>query len=134
MIAEIVPEEMEEMDYLKYKTEILFQIGLTDRDMVESYLEEKCANATSETNKRIKIDNAARKLMDDFYDGDRTYVKGVDHAVHCHKILKRSYPKMETLYEDVIIRTVGRAGLDALKKANLIETCGGFNGRKLYAI
>lgn len=130
----IASEELIEMNYLQYKTEILFQIGLTDRGMVESYLEEKCANATSEANKRIKIDNAARKLMDDFYEGDRTYVKGVDHAVHCHNILKRNYPKTETLYEDVIIRTVGRAGLNALREACLIEACSAFNGRTLYAI
>lgn len=134
MVEAMPSEEQQEMNYIQYKTEILFHMGLTDRDMVADYLEEKCANATSETNKRIKIDNAARKLMDDFFDGDRTFVKGVDHAKHCYNIIKRNFPKMETLYEDVIIRTVGRSGLDALREAHLIETCGAFNGRKLYAI
>ena len=134
MREDIVQEEQQEMNYVKYKTEILYQIGLTDKALVKEYLEEKCANATSETNKRIKIDNAARQLMDDFYNGDRTYVKGVDNAMHCYKIIKRRYPKMETLYEDVIVKTVGQNGLNALRKAHLIETCACFNGRKLYAI
>ena len=48
--------------------------------------------------------------------------------------LKRFYPGMETLYEDVIVSTIGREGLYTLLQHHLIETCGNFNGRKLYAI
>lgn len=48
--------------------------------------------------------------------------------------LKRFYPGMETLYENVIVSTIGREGLYTLLQHHLIETCGNFNGRKLYAI
>ena len=48
--------------------------------------------------------------------------------------LKRKYPGMETLYEDVIIDAIGQEGLYALRQYHLIETCGNFEGRKLYAI
>lgn len=48
--------------------------------------------------------------------------------------LKRFYPGMETLYKDVIVSTIGREGLYTLLQHHLIETCGNFNGRKLYAI
>lgn len=48
--------------------------------------------------------------------------------------LKEMYPKMETLYEDVIVSAIGEEGLYALRQHHLIETCGNFNGRKLYAI
>lgn len=48
--------------------------------------------------------------------------------------LKRMYPTMETLYEDLIISEVGIKGLYMLRMYHLIETCGTFNGRKLYAI
>lgn len=48
--------------------------------------------------------------------------------------LKGMYPKMETLYEDVIVSAIGQEGLYTLYKYNLIEACAMFNGRKLYAI
>ena len=48
--------------------------------------------------------------------------------------LRGMYPNMETLYEDTIISAVGEEGLYNLRKHHLIETCGMFNGRKLYAI
>lgn len=48
--------------------------------------------------------------------------------------LKGMFPTMETLYEDVIVSSVGEEGLYNLRKHHMIETCGMFNGRKLYAI
>lgn len=48
--------------------------------------------------------------------------------------LRGMFPDMETLYEDVIINSVGEEALYNLRKWHLIETCGMFNGRKLYAI
>lgn len=134
MATEIILEEVEEMNYLEYKTEILFQLGLTNKAKVQSYLEEKCANAATEIKKRIQIDNAARKLVDEFYDGSREFVEGVELAEYYQRIIKRNYPMVEALYEDVIIKLVGTNGLNALKEANLIEVCGGYCGRKLYAI
>lgn len=130
----LVSEEVEEMNYLEYKTEVLFELGLTNKGKVKSYLEEKCANAQTELKKRIQIDNAARKLVDDFYDGSRDFVKGIELADYYHRIIKRNYPNVEALYEDVIHKLVGTNGLNALKEANLIEVCGGYCGRKLYAI
>lgn len=73
-MKDIAVEEVHKMDYLDYKAKLLHQIGLTDLDKVKKHLVEKCANSTSELNKRIKIDNAARQIMMDYYDGDRTYV------------------------------------------------------------
>lgn len=48
--------------------------------------------------------------------------------------LKGMFPTMETLYEDVIVSSVGEEGLYNLRKWHLVETCGMFEGRKLYAI
>ena len=48
--------------------------------------------------------------------------------------LKGMHPKTETLYEDVIVSAIGEEGLYALRQYHLIETCGNFDGRKLYAI
>lgn len=48
--------------------------------------------------------------------------------------LKGMYPNMETLYEDIIISAIGEEWLYALRQYHMIETCGNFEGRKLYAI
>ena len=48
--------------------------------------------------------------------------------------LKGMFSEMETLYEDVIVSAIGEEGLYALRQYHLIETCGNFDGRKLYAI
>lgn len=61
-------------------------------------------------------------------------LKTKDEARETLEALKRFYPGMETLYEDVIISAIGNEGLYTLLKHHLIETCGNFNGRKLYAI
>ena len=74
MYDNIPMEEVEKMNYLDYKAKILYQIGLTDIDSVKAYLEEKSIDAPTELNKRVKIDNAARQIMMDYYDGDRTFI------------------------------------------------------------
>lgn len=61
-------------------------------------------------------------------------LKTEDEAKETLEALKRKYPGMETLYEDVIISAIGEEGLYALRQYHLIETCGNFEGRKLYAI
>ena len=73
-MKEIAIEEVREMNYLEYKVQLLCQLGLTDTDKVKHHLAERCANAQTESKKRIQIDNAARKIMMDYYDGDRTFV------------------------------------------------------------
>ena len=61
-------------------------------------------------------------------------LKTEDEARETLEALKRFYPGMETLYEDVIVSAIGEEGLYALRQYHLIETCGNFDGRKLYAI
>ena len=61
-------------------------------------------------------------------------LKTKDEARETLEALKRFYPVAETLYEDVIVSIIGIEGLYTLIQHHLIETCGNFNGRKLYAI
>lgn len=63
-----------------------------------------------------------------------TILKTKDEARETLETLKRFYPVAETLYEDVIVSIIGIEGLYTLIQHHLIETCGNFNGRKLYAI
>lgn len=61
-------------------------------------------------------------------------LKTENQAKEILRNLKGMYPNMETLYEDVIVSAIGLEGLYALRQHRLIETCGNFGGRKLYAI
>lgn len=61
-------------------------------------------------------------------------LKTEDEARETLEALKRKYPGMDTLYDDVIISAIGEEGLYTLRTHHLIETCGNFDGRKLYAI
>lgn len=61
-------------------------------------------------------------------------LKTKDEARETLEALKRKYPEMETLYEDIILSAIGQEGLYTLRQYHLIETCGNFDGRKLYAI
>ena len=134
MDYDIVPEELPDMNYLDYKAKLLYQIGLTDIDGVKEYLASKCANAPTESKKRIQIDNAARQIMMEYYDGDRSFIFTRGKAYQCYRELKKQYPHAETLYEEHIVNVVGNHGLHLLKKANLIEACALFGEHKLYAI
>ena len=51
-----------------------------------------------------------------------------------YNIVKMETKGMDTIYEDFIKYLVGVVGFDALKEANLIESCGTINGRRLYAL
>ena len=54
---------------------MLKQIGLTDKEAVRNYLIAAISNAKTESVKETRLDNAARKLMMDFYDGDQSFIK-----------------------------------------------------------
>lgn len=64
-----------EKDYIKYKARVLKQLGLKNETAVLEYLKKKTAKATSESQKEIQCDIAARTILMDFYDGDMTFVK-----------------------------------------------------------
>lgn len=132
-MVEVLTEEAMRGDYLDFKVNLLAEIGLTDEGAVKQYLEAKSSNAATETKRRIQIDNAARKLMMDFYDGDTSYVKqmsGMDY----YNIIKSKFPKTDALFEDVIIHLTGKVGFDMLRENHLIEACEMLNGHRLYAI
>ena len=62
-------------NYLEHKVKVLKQIGLTDKEAVRNYLIAAISNAKTESVKETRLDNAARKLMMDFYDGDQSFIK-----------------------------------------------------------
>ena len=61
------------MDYLAYKVRILSELGLKNTRLTEIYLNNCSRNAPTENVRRIRIDNAARKILADYNNGIRTY-------------------------------------------------------------
>lgn len=51
-----------------------------------------------------------------------------------YELIKDECEGMDSIYEDYIIKLVGDCGLAALKRANLIESCGILNCRRLYVL
>ena len=87
------------------------------------YLAYKKANGAERA--EIFLDNLCQSYI----------VYSLDHyAEVVYEAVKAKHPKTETLYEDVIKKEVGKYAFGELIKANLIELCGSFKGRKLYAI
>ena len=72
---EVATEDMmrKTMDYVDFKAELLCQLGLNNKEEVKAHLKSKSANAETELKRRIQIDNAARTIMMEYYDGDRTF-------------------------------------------------------------
>lgn len=71
----MITEDCIRVDYLVYKTEVLRQLGLTDKAAVKAHLQRKSKDADTELKRKIQIDNVARTMLMNYYDGDRTYVK-----------------------------------------------------------
>lgn len=51
-----------------------------------------------------------------------------------YNIVKDDTRGFDAVYEDTILELVGTSGLEALKEAKLVETCGVMNGRQLYVL
>lgn len=58
----------------------------------------------------------------------------MNYLRYIYLMLRAETFKLDSVYEDYIIQLVGTTGLEELKKANLIESCGIVNGRQLYTI
>ena len=52
--------------------------------------------------------------------------------LYLYKILENE--KLDTMYEDYIIHVIGTSGLEMLKEAGMLETCGVTNGVQLYTL
>lgn len=108
---------------LKHKVRILNELGLTNSEAVREHL----LNAPD-------IDEAASKMISNFFDGDKTFVDSNANPEFYLTFIKAKYPNAETIYEDTLISLIGKKGLEILRQSKSIETCAMFNGRKLYAL
>ena len=82
----------------------------------------------------VEVLNPNKILVGIFKRNHFAILKTESQAKEILRDLKGMFPNMETLYEDVIVSAITEEGLYALRQHHLIETCGTFNSRKLYAI
>lgn len=51
-----------------------------------------------------------------------------------HEIILGSTRGMDAVYEDYVIKLIGREGFDILRNHKILESCGSVNGRRLYTV
>ena len=61
--------------YIKRKKAALAQFNLNDRNAVEAHLASKVNDDLPDELNIIRIDRAAREMIDDYYAGDRSFCK-----------------------------------------------------------
>ena len=61
-------------EVIEAKARFLRQFGLNDTDKVIEYLNEHIANV-DERNINVRLNNLAKTMLNNYYNGDRTFVK-----------------------------------------------------------
>lgn len=51
-----------------------------------------------------------------------------------HEIMPGSTRGMDAVYEDYIIKLIGREGFDILRNHKILESCSSVNGCRLYTV
>ena len=63
-------------DYMQYKITILDELGMHDSDGLRAKLAPIVELAKTRRELECRLDRACRKLLMNFYDGDKTYAYG----------------------------------------------------------
>ena len=61
--------------HIKKKTTVLSDANLTDKCAIEEYLSSKVNDSLPNELNIIRIDRAAREMIEDYYAGDRSFCK-----------------------------------------------------------
>lgn len=120
--------------YINLKVRVLYDIGLTNANLVRTYLRSEIKYTPVKVKREIMLDRICSTLIDQFYKGDLTFVDKKETAYDFYNKVLAIYPDASTLYEDTIIAIVGKYGLQLMKESNLVECCAYINKRRLYAI
>lgn len=127
--------ETQGKDYLEQKVDVMVEFGLTDEEALREYLVRETANDPTEKSREMHIDRLVRTIIDNYYDGDRTFVK--DNSDKCktyYDTLRESTKKHKILYEKIVIRYIGKKGICNLIESNLISPYYADNGILAYTI
>lgn len=100
-------------------------IGLIDNH--DSYCSD-CKKCWEQSGLEYELKNEESITMIDKTPTEITYADAV------YELIKEECAGLDSIYEDYIIKLVGHCGLAALHRANLIESCGVINCRRLYVL
>lgn len=81
-----------------------------------------------------KIEIEVGKLVNEAFESATKEAKERIYTRRIYDIIKDESSMLDSIYVDFILCCVGSYGLNALLDANLLETCGVVNGRKLYTL
>lgn len=108
---------------LKHKVRILHELGLTNSEAVREFL-------TNSPN----LDEAASKLINNFFDGDMSYVDSDSTPEFYMTYIKAKYPGLKLICEDTVIQTVGLKGFDILRQTKTLDMCAFIDGHTFYVL
>lgn len=63
-----------EINPIKEKIKILYQLGMTDKEAVKAHLTKATQDITDPLKMEMRLDRVAHSMMMNFYDGDRQFV------------------------------------------------------------
>ena len=123
------------MEYINTKCATLADLGISNRRKLKNYFISETANISDPTQRENKIDRLARSIIMNYYDGDRTFVGTYDMTGKTYyDTLKAKAPKYKILYENLVIRFVGKKGMRILLDNELISAYTADNGDVAYTI
>ena len=127
---------MEIKDYIKEHSEILFDLGVTNKEAIEKYLTAETKELSSDISKERKIERLSKTILMSYYDGDMTFVsmpktkKEMKDPVMLYNKLRADNKGKERLSESEIIASIAEKGLRLLIRHSLIINC----GKQLYTV
>lgn len=125
---------------IKQQSEILFDLGVTNREAIEAYFTTQTQALSSDFSKEMKIERLSKDILMNYYDGDMTFVslpenkKEMRDPVMCYNKLKADHKGKKVLSESEIIASIKINGLRLLQKHNLIEAGDILNGKQFYTV
>lgn len=126
-------------EYIKEKVKILADFGLTDKHATAKYLTEKCEGITDKDRIISKVDFEGRKLINEFLDGNRKFVKYSKQAVidetkplYLYNKLKKVYAEYKVMTLSEIIAVTGKEGFRGIQSAKYIKRAGTIGKEKVF--
>ena len=127
---------MEIKDYIKEQSEILFDLGVTNKEAIEKYLTAETKELSSDISKERKIERLSKTILMSYYDGDMTFVsmpkakKEMKDPVMLYNKLRADNKGKERLSESEIIASIAEKGLRLVIRHSLRINC----GKQLYTV
>ena len=123
-------------EYIKEQSEMLFDLGVTNRAAIEEYFTTETQALSSDFSKERKIERLSRTILMNYYDGDMTFVslpktkQEMKNPIMLYNKLRADNKGKEVLSEKEIVASIAEKGLRLLIRHSLIINC----GKQLYSV